>query len=132
MTATIPTKYTDLLDEPVVVQLATVMADGQPQVTPVWASREGDEVWINTAKGRTKDRNLRARPLATVAITDPKNPYRYLEIRGEVADIVEGEAADEHINALSQAYFGRPFGSYAPGEERVIFKIRPKKVNASG
>ena len=132
MSQIIPENYVDLLDEPVVVQLATVMPDGTPQVTPVWASRNGNEVWVNSAKGRQKDRNLRERRMATVAIMDPKNPYRWMEIRGEVVDVVEGQPAFDHIHALSHAYFGREYTSFAPGEERVIYKIRPKKVNASG
>lgn len=128
----IPASHVDLLDGPVVVMLATLLPNGQPQVTPVWCSRVGNQVWINTAKGRVKDRNLRERPFATIAVTDPKNPYRWLEVRGEVTEIVEGPAAHEHINALAQLYFGRPFTYNSPDEERVIFKIAPTRVNASG
>ena len=127
-----PDTHLDLLDKPIVVQLATVMADGQPQVTPVWASRHGEEVWINTAIGRQKERNLRVRPVATVAVMDPGNPYRWLELRCRVRAVVEGEAAHAHIEALSQAYFGRPFGYNAPGEERIIFKLLPFRVYAGG
>lgn len=128
----IPEKFVDLLDEPVVVMLATVMPDGQPQVTPVWCDREGDVVWVNTAVGRQKDVNLRERPLATIAVTDPDNAYRWLEIRGRVVEMVEGQPAHDHINKLAQDYFGRPFTYNNPGEERVIFKIAPINVNTSG
>lgn len=128
----IPASHVDLLDGPVVVMLATVMPDGRPQVTPVWCSRQGNQVWVNTAKGRVKDRNLRARPFATIAATDPQNPYRWLEVRGEIAEIVEGPAAHAHIHELAQLYFGRPFIYNSPSEERVIFKITPTRINASG
>ncbi len=132
MTTTIPESHFDLLDGPVVVMLATVMPDGSPQVTPVWCSRQGNQVWVNTAVGRTKDRNLRARPFATVAAMDPQNPYRWLEVRGQVVEVVEGQPAHDHINELAQLYFGRPFTYNSPGEERVLFKIAPTRVNASG
>ncbi|MCA9969201.1 MAG: PPOX class F420-dependent oxidoreductase [Anaerolineales bacterium] len=132
MTTQLPSSHLDLLDEPVVVMLATLMPDGRPQVTPVWCSRHGDEVWVNTAKGRQKDRNLRARPFATIAATDPADAYRWLEIRADVAGIVEGQAAHDHINDLAQAYFGRPFRTNTPDEQRVIFKLRPTAVNTGG
>lgn len=59
MGAAIPDKYRDLLDGPVVVALVTVMPDGQPQATPVWCSYDGSHVWVNTARGRQKDQNMR-------------------------------------------------------------------------
>ena len=128
----LPESHLDLLDEPVVVMLATVMPDGQPQVTPIWCDREGDMVRVNPAVGRQKDRNLRERPLVTVAATDPQNAYRWLEIRGEVVETIEGQPAHDHIDKLSQDYFGRPFTYNSPDEKRVLFKIKPTKVNASG
>jgi PPOX class probable F420-dependent enzyme len=132
MSIKIPHSHLDLIDNPIVVMLATLMPDGRPQVTPVWCSRHGEQIWVNSAKGRQKDRNMRARPQVTVAVLDPDNAYRWLEIRGRVAEIVEGEAAHEHIEALAQAYFGRPFTYNTPDEARVIYKITPEQVNAGG
>ena len=131
-TSDIPTSHLDLLDKPIVVQLATVMADGQPQVTPVWADRHGDQVWVNTALGRQKVRNLRDRPVATICVLDPANSYRWLELRCRVVGEESGPAAWAHIEALSQAYFGRAFRSNSPDEERIIFKLRPFHVYAGG
>jgi PPOX class probable F420-dependent enzyme len=132
MTTMIPESHFDLLDGPVVVVLVTLMPDGSPQATPVWCSRVGNQVWVNSAKGRQKDRNLRERPFTAVTALDPNNPYRWLEVRGEVVEVVEGPAAHDHINQLAQLYFGRPFTYNNPGEERVIYKIAPTRVNASG
>ena len=125
----IPTSHIDLLDGPVVVMLATVMPDGMPQVTPVWASRHGEQIWVNSAVGRQKDQNLRLRPMATIAVTDPANPYRWLEVRGQVVEIVEGQAAVDHIEALAQAYLGQSFNFGSPDEQRAIYKIEPTRVN---
>lgn len=128
----IPESHRDLLEGPVVVSLATVSADGQPQVTPVWCDIEGGYIRINTARGRLKDRNLN-RPNAKVAImaTDPNNMYRWIEIRGEVADSTE-EGAREHINKLSWLYDNRDYyeGRSVPADQiRVIYRIRPTKIN---
>ena len=128
---TIPEAFHDLLDGPVVVQLATVMPDGQPQVTPIWIGRNGNELWANTAIGRRKDKNLRNRPMATVAVLDPENPYRWIELRCKVTEIVEGQAAHDHIDDLSQLYFGRGF-NFSTGEQRVIFKLTPFRITHSG
>lgn len=132
MMTKIPLSHVDLIDNPIVVMLATLMPDGQPQVTPVWCDRHGEQIWVNSAKGRQKDRNMRVRPQVTVAVTDPRDAYRWLEIRGRVAEIIEGEAAHEHIESLSQAYFERPFPYGSPDEARVIYKITPHHVNIGG
>jgi len=78
----IPEKYRDLFSKRAFASLGTIMPDGRPQVTPVWCDVEGDLVIFNSAKGRQKDRNVRRDPRVALAIVDPDNPYRYLEIRG--------------------------------------------------
>lgn len=136
MTNTIPTKYHDLLTTRVFANLATIMDDGTPQVTPVWFDTEGDMtggyVRVNSAQGRVKDRNMRARPYVALSIVDPHNPYRYLQIRGPVVEITTA-GADAHIDALAEKYTGpgRRF-NHQPGEVRVIYKIKPEHVHASG
>lgn len=132
MNQSLPQSHYDLLDEPVVVMLATVMPDGQPQVTPVWCDRHGDQIWVNTAVGRQKDLNMRHNKQVTVAALDPTNPYRYLEVRGHVVERVEGETAVAHIHKLAHDYFKRPFTFNSPDEQRVLYKIEPHQVNAGG
>lgn len=134
MPAAIPDSHKDLLEGPVVVSLVTVMPSGQPQATPVWCSFDGTYVWINSAKGRQKDRNMRANDRVTILAIDPKNPYHWIEVRGVVEEITENGAVD-HINRLSALYTGNPdYYSRNPGlrgqETRVIYKVRPVKVNA--
>jgi PPOX class probable F420-dependent enzyme len=130
--ATIPEKFKDLFTKVAFAHLATLMADGSPQVTPVWVDYDGAYVRVNSAKGRVKDKNMRRDKRVGLSIQDPDNPYRYLAVRGEVAEITEN-GADAHIDALAKKYLGKdhyPFRS--PGEVRVIYKIRPNKVSTSG
>jgi PPOX class probable F420-dependent enzyme len=103
--------------------LGTVMPDGSPQVTPVWFNTDGEHILINTAKGRVKDRNMRARPDVAITIIALNDPYRYLQVRGRVVEIAE-EGAAEHIHQLSEKYMGKPF-DIPEGQIRVIFKIKP-------
>ncbi len=137
MSAIIPDSHKDLLEKPIYVTLATVMPNGQPQLSVVWCSFDGRYIWINTARGRVKDKNLTARPQATVLAVDPAMPFRYIEVRCAVAEATEAGAV-EHIHQLSEQYTGkRYYGEFAPAEwaaheTRVIFKLEPSHVVAFG
>jgi PPOX class probable F420-dependent enzyme len=132
MAEKIPDKYKDLTTKVAFANLATVMPDGSPQVTPVWFDYDGSHIRINTAKGRVKDKNMRRNKKVALSIQDPDNAYRHLAVRGEVVEITE-QGADDHIDALAQKYLGKskyPFRG--PGEIRVIYKIRPDKIATMG
>jgi PPOX class probable F420-dependent enzyme len=128
----IPNKYLDLFNKKAFANLATLMPDGQPQVTPVWCDFDGEHVLINTAKGRQKDRNLRREPRVSLSISDPDNPYRYLEVRGRVVEITE-QGADAHIDRMAKKYMGLDtYPHRAPGEVRVLYKIKPEHTTSMG
>jgi PPOX class probable F420-dependent enzyme len=130
MNESVPDTHLDLLQGPIYVQLASYMKSGAIQVNPVWCSYDGSHVWVNSAKGRVKDRNMRANPNVTVLAVDPENPYRWLEVRGMVDEITE-EGADEHIDDLAELYLNqRPYPFRQDGEVRVIYKILPQRVQA--
>lgn len=138
MSTSIPDSHKDLLGAPVFVNLITLMPDGQPQASVVWCSYDGEHVLVNTAVNRQKEKNMRRRPMATILATDPKNPYRYLEIRGTVTEITE-DGAMNHINELAKAYMNAEsyYGGVTPAEQaqketRVLCKIKPARVNAFG
>jgi len=121
-----PKHFLDLLKDETKAYLflATSMPDGSPQVTPVWFDTDGEHICINTNEGRVKDKNMKARPKVAMVIQDPATPYRYLQIRGEVAELTS-EGADEHINRLSLKYDNRPW-TYREGQKRIIYKIKPE------
>ena len=132
MSQSIPDKYRDLFSKRAFASLGTLMSDGSPQVTPVWVDLDGDLVVVNTAKGRQKDKNMRRDPRVALAIIDPENPYRYLEIRGRVAEITE-DGADAHIDKMAKKYLGADKYPYRQsGEVRVMFKIRPERTSTMG
>jgi PPOX class probable F420-dependent enzyme len=136
MSVVIPESHRDLFERPVVVALATVNPDGQPQVTPVWVDYDGEFVIINTARGRQKDRNMEARPQVTVMAMDPDDPYRWVEVRGVIEEIDEASGLDV-INRLSAKYRNQPdYYARNPSmrgrETRVTYRIRPTKVTKGG
>lgn len=132
MPQAIPDKFSDLFQKRAFANLATLMPDGRPQVTPVWIDYDGKNLIVNTAKGRVKDLNMRRDPRVSLAILDPENPYRYVEVRGKVSEVTEN-GADAHIDKMAKKYLGKdkyPFRQ--PGEVRVIFKITPEKTSSNG
>jgi len=128
----IPASHWDLLERPVVAVLATIMPDGSPQASPVWVDYKDGHLRVNSARGRQKDRNMRARSSVSLVLVDPDNPYRYMEVRGRVVEITE-EGAREHIDALAQRYTGQPrFTPKSPDEVRVMYIIEPTRVSVMG
>src|SRR5690242_8871739 len=128
----IPEKYADLFQKKAFANLVTMMPDGSPQVTPVWCDYDGKYVVVNSAKGRVKDRNMRRDPRVALSLQDPDNPYRYLEVRGRVAEITEKDA-DAHIDKMAKKYIGADkYPGRAPGEVRVIYKIAPEHFSQMG
>ncbi|MGO8865291.1 MAG: PPOX class F420-dependent oxidoreductase [Alphaproteobacteria bacterium] len=131
--AAIPEKYLDLLEKKkAFASLATVMPDGSPQVTPVWVDYKGGAIRVNTAKGRVKARNMKEGSRVALAILDPDNPYRHIQVRGRVKRVTE-QGADAHIDSLAKKYLGQDKYPYRqPGEVRLIYEIEPVSTSVMG
>jgi PPOX class probable F420-dependent enzyme len=131
--ATIPEKYLPILTEKkALAHLATVMPDGSPQVTPVWFSYKDGKFFVNTARGRVKDRNMKQNAKVALSIVDPDNVYSHLAVRGKIVRETE-DGADASIDALAKKYLGQdkyPFRQ--PGEVRVLYEIEPTSVSVMG
>ena len=131
--ASIPEEFHDLFEKRTFAHLSTLTPDGTPHSTPVWVDydADADRVLVNTARGRHKERNVRANPKVGVSMCDPDDPYRYVSVQGEVADLTE-DGAVEHIDELAGRYMS--VDEYPNhGEEsgpRVILEIRPDNVVA--
>lgn len=128
----IPDKYLDLTKKKAFAQLATLMPDGSPHVSPVWFEYDGKDIVINSAKGRVKDKNMRRDPRVGLDIVDPENPYRHLSIRGRVREITEKDS-DAHIDKLAKNYLGvDSYPNRRAGEVRVIYRIEPERTFTMG
>ena len=124
MVSSFPEQYLDLFQKEAFAAFTTLMPDGGPQTTPVWVDHQNGEIWVNSAVGRRKDKNVRRDPRVALAIMDPDNPYRYVEVRGTVTSITE-VGADAHIDSMAKKYLGQDKYPFAqPGEKRVLYKIR--------
>ena len=125
----LPDDFRDLFEKKAFGMFATLMPDGSPQATPVWVDYRDGEIWVNSALGRQKDKNVRRDPRVALTVIDPDNAYRYIEVRGRVREITE-DGADAHIDAMAKKYLGQdkyPFRQ--PDEQRVLFKIAIEHVS---
>jgi PPOX class probable F420-dependent enzyme len=137
--ALIPRSYLDLVECPRVAALTTVMPDGSPHTSVVWCDFDGGCVRVNTMRGFQKERNMRRDPRVTLLCYDPRQPLRYLEVRGRVVEMTR-TGADDHLDALASKYVGRPvryFGDVVPAglaavETPVLCRVQPFRVVASG
>ena len=123
----IPPSHRDLLESPVAT-LATVGADGRPQLSEVWFVAEGDTVRISLNTTRQKTRNLQRNPACNLFILDLARPQRYLELRGDAR--IESDD-DYRFAAKVNAKYGTDVrGHDRPGESRVVVTVDPVRVNA--
>lgn len=110
------------------VFIATIMKDGSPQLSPVWADMEEGHVLVNTAEGRIKHKNVVRDPRVAISVVDNNNPLNMTTMRGKVVEIIP-DYQYQHANRLTKKYMGKdkyPFKQ--PGEKRIILKILPEKV----
>jgi PPOX class probable F420-dependent enzyme len=136
----LPAQYKQLLSDPVTASLTTVSDKGEMQVTPVWVGNDGTYLELNSARGRLKDRNLRANGKVTLLLMNPKNPYHWISINGKVVDIIDeddkarGDLATKSIDSLAVRYVNQtPYPFRDPkGEVRVLYKVEPTQILTFG
>jgi PPOX class probable F420-dependent enzyme len=104
--------------------LTTLLPDGHPQTQVMWVDASEKHLLVNTEVHRQKFRNVERDPRVTVTIWDMEDPYRFVEVRGEVVEKVKGQEAREHIDELSHKYRGKPYQTQIQSE-RVVLRIAP-------
>lgn len=125
-------KAKKIIEETSFAHVATINADGSPQVSPVWVEHDGTHVVINSEEKRLKVRNLQRNPAVSVSIQSPANPYEYVEIRGKVVEITPN-GGFEGIDRLAKKYMGvDEYPGNQPGDVRVVVKIEPTRITGMG
>ncbi len=121
-------KIIKLFEEPNLVFIATIMKDGSPQLSPVWADFKDEHVLVNTAEGRIKHKNVLRDPRVAISVVNHNNPLDMTTIRGKVIDIIP-DYEYKHANKLTKKYMGKEIYPFKQsGEKRIIFKILPERV----
>jgi PPOX class probable F420-dependent enzyme len=109
------------------VHVATVMPDGSPHVSPVWAAVEDGRIAFFTQSTNVKARNLDRDPRVALSVVDHDNPYRSAHVRGRVVEKRTGEAALEVMDRISLRFTGQPFPFRGPNG--VLYVIEPQRVS---
>jgi len=129
---TIPASHVDLLESTSLAHVATIGPDGSPQNNPVWFVWDGTHVLFSQTTGRQKYRNLQTHPAVALSIVDSANAYRYLEVRGTVAEIVD-DPDNAFINSMAKKYIDQDvYPWHQPGDHRVVVKVLPAHTTQMG
>jgi PPOX class probable F420-dependent enzyme len=128
MSATLSDSAKALFDADEYATLATIEPDGQPQLSVVWVSRDGDDILVSTVEGRRKHRNMLRDPRATVMLFPRNAPWIYVEVRGTVGMATEG--GRDLIEALSWKYTDDERYSFDDGTDhvRLVVRITPSRI----
>lgn len=111
--------------------VATIGPDGEPQSSPVWVSTDGQHVQFSLTTNRQKYRNLQRDPRVALSLTDPDNPYEYLEVRGEAA--IAPDPDNAFIDAMARKYTEHDsYPWHQPGDQRVVVNVVVEHTTGMG
>jgi PPOX class probable F420-dependent enzyme len=121
-------KAVKLFQDKNLIFIATLMKDGSPQLSPVWANYEDEHILVNTAEGRIKHKNVLRDPRVAVSVVSKNNPLDMTTIRGKVVEMIP-DYEYKHADRLTLQYMGRDHYPFKRDDEkRIIFKIKPERV----
>ena len=130
----IPESHADLVswDTRSFAHVASIGPKGEPQSSPVWFEWDGTHIKFSLTTGRQKYRNLQRDKRISLSILDPEDPYRYIEIRGEL-DGIDPDPDIAFISRMAKKYRGLDvYPWHQPGDERVVMKIQPVETSGMG
>lgn len=116
----------EFLDRPAFLRLATLMADGSPQITVLWYRRDGENLRIVCPESAQKVRNLDRDGRVSAVIEDPESAQRYIELRGTAEVIRDDAEARDELCQIAARYIGDQAPAYVDqlsADPRVILDI---------
>jgi PPOX class probable F420-dependent enzyme len=127
MSADLTAEDRELLHAPYYAWIVTLNPDGSPQASITWVDADDAHVFVNTAVGRRKDRNVIGNPHVAIAVQRGADAYRWISVEGVVEDRQLGSVADAHIDSLARAYDGEAW-TPVDGQQRVRWRVRPTHI----
>ena len=106
--------------------LTTLFKNGVPQTHVMWVDTDGENILINTEIHRVKYKNVKIDPRVTVMIWKHDNPFKFVDIRGDVIVEISGKEARDNIDKLSNKYWDKPY-PFPIQTERIVLVIKPNK-----
>ncbi len=127
MTAALTAADRELLRAPNYAWVVTLNPGGTPQASITWVDADDEHVFVNTAAGRRKDRNVQRDPHVAIAVQIHGDAYHWISVEGTVEEREVGPGAEAHIDRLSRAYDGEPWTA-VEGQQRVRWHVRPTHI----
>ena len=121
-------KAIKLFQQKNIVFIATLMSNGAPQLSPVWANYDSGYILVNTAEGRIKHKNILRDTRVAISVVSHDNPLDMTSIQGTVVEIIS-DYDYVHADKLTQQYMGKKHYPFKrENEKRIILKIKPNRV----
>jgi PPOX class probable F420-dependent enzyme len=127
MTAELTAEDRAALHAPNYAWIVTLDPDGSPQASVTWIDNDETHLFVNTAVGRRKDRNVRHDPRVVIGVERGGDAYDWISVEGVVEERETGPGAEAHIDHLSRVYDEKPWTS-VDGQVRVRWHVRPTRV----
>jgi len=131
----LPAELRSLIDSGPMAHLATINADGSPQVSVVWIGRDRDELLSGHMGRYLKVRNIERDPRVVLSFDAPRqpgvflNPYAVLRAN---ASVEPGEGAWDLLNRLAKVYISPQAEFPAPKGSGYIVRYRIERVGGVG
>jgi PPOX class probable F420-dependent enzyme len=132
---TLPAQLRDLIESGPLAHLATVNADGSPQVTVIWIGFDGDDV-VSAHLGRyAKIRNIERDPRVVLSFTTAQdrttvmNPYAVLHAR---AIVEPSDQAWDLLDRLTKVYLSPSAQFPAPKVPGYIVRYHVERIGGVG
>lgn len=113
----------ELAQGPNLCVVSTLLPSGLIQTHPLWVDSDGEYILLNTEIHRKKFKNLEVDPRVTVTILVKEDPFLWSEVRGRVVEVLRGQQARDHIDALAKKYTGADEYPLPIETERAILKV---------
>ena len=131
---TLTPEQREFLEEKRFAVVGTVNPDGSPHLAVMWYLLDGDDIVVNSAQGRLKDRNLAADPRMSVLIADG---YRFVRLDGRAKIDHDQTTAQADIRRLAVMNYGAAKADEAmrnrfSKQHRITYRLPIRRVYADG
>jgi PPOX class probable F420-dependent enzyme len=123
------------LEEKRFAVVATKNTDGSPHLAVMWYLVDGDEIVVNSAQGRRKDRNLAADPRMSLLVEDG---YRWVRIDGLASIDHDQTKAHAYIRRLASRYYEderkveEQMKNHFTKQHRITYRLPIRRVSSEG
>jgi PPOX class probable F420-dependent enzyme len=131
----LPSELQDLITSGRMAHLATINADGSPQVTVIWIGLDGDQIVSGHMNRSQKVRNIERDPRVVLSFDAPQapgvflNPYAVLHAR---ASVEPSEHAWDLLNRLVKVYMSPDAEFPAPQGPGYIVRYAVERITGVG